>query len=252
VLSEPHDLWSTVHVGPTARSNLSRSLHNGRPRGRLPPQTAGAAAQGPDAVVRSAAEVGRNLVEPAPRCPEIQSGRWFTTWVRRRSEGDESHRCSERSEPQRRGGVIPRQSWCDGVKSSTIWCPRLRIDDSYAFYTHRWYAQSTESELNADNLVICPRRSTAAVYCFSLSALMARGTTPGYLCAPRVRTERGEHVRLQSARASEVRGVCCGGKESEHGCSEVDGRADQWAPPVSAVSITGEWGWPVAPVCQRQ
>jgi hypothetical protein len=44
----------------------------------------------------------------------------------------------------------------------------------------------------------------------------------------------------KSARAGEVRGVCCGGKESECGYSEVDGRADQWAPPVSAVSITGE------------
>jgi hypothetical protein len=29
----------------------------------------------------------------------------------------------------------------------------------------------------------------------------------------------------------EKHGVCCGGKESERGCSEVDGRADQWAPP---------------------
>jgi hypothetical protein len=70
VLSEPHDLWSTVHVGPTARSNLSRSLHNGRPRGRLPPQTAGAAAQGPDAVVRSGGwpEFGR-AGAPVPRNP---------------------------------------------------------------------------------------------------------------------------------------------------------------------------------------
>jgi hypothetical protein len=34
----------------------------------------------------------------------------------------------------------------------------------------------------------------------------------------------------KSARAGEVRGVCCGGKESERGCSEVDGRAEQKRP----------------------